>query len=144
MARCSTPRSDGGQRPAGRDLPAPRSAYRILERLCIRGWKIMTQTTSPLRALLNVEASASVPKLSNAQMLEAPENSAIRDIWLLPPDNPDLHAGRKLAVVETDAVEEFELTTVLTYFRSRGAHLDFIPPKKPTYPDSLAPQLPPR
>ena len=30
----------------------------------------MTQTTSPLRALLNVEASASVPKLSNAQMLE--------------------------------------------------------------------------
>ena len=27
------------------------------------------QTTSPLKALLNVEASASVPKLSNAQML---------------------------------------------------------------------------
>jgi hypothetical protein len=48
----------------------------------------MTQTTSPLRALLNVEASASVPKLSNAQMLDAAENSAIRDIWLLPPDNP--------------------------------------------------------
>ena len=44
----------------------------------------MTQTTSPLRALLDVEASASVPKLSNAQMLDAPENSAIRDIWLLP------------------------------------------------------------
>jgi hypothetical protein len=38
----------------------------------------MTQTTSPLRALLNVEASASVPKLSNAQMLDAAENSAIR------------------------------------------------------------------
>jgi hypothetical protein len=36
----------------------------------------MTQTTSPLRALLNVEASASVPKLSDAQMLDAPENSA--------------------------------------------------------------------
>jgi hypothetical protein len=46
----------------------------------------MTQTTSPLRALLNVEASASVPKRSNAQMLDAAENSAIRDIWLLPPD----------------------------------------------------------
>ena len=36
MARCSTPRSDGGQRPAGRDLLAHHSAYRILERLCIR------------------------------------------------------------------------------------------------------------
>jgi protease I len=69
----------------------------------------MTQTTSPLRALLNVEASASVPKLSNAQMLDAPENSAIRDIWLMPPDNPDLHAGRKVAVVATDGVEEIEL-----------------------------------
>src|SRR5712671_6051511 len=68
----------------------------------------MTQTTSPLRALLNVEASASVPKLSNAQMLDAPENSAIRDIWLLPPDNPNLHAGRMVAVVATDGVEENE------------------------------------
>src|SRR3982075_782667 len=103
---------------------------------------MMTQTTSPLRALLNVEASASVPKLSNAQMLEAPENSAIRDIWLLPPDNPDLHAGRKLAVVATDGVEEIELTTVLQYFRSRGAPVDLIVPKKPSYPDFLALQIP--
>jgi protease I len=34
-------------------------------------------------------------------MLDATENSAIRDIWLMPPDNPDLHAGRKVAVVAT-------------------------------------------
>jgi hypothetical protein len=40
----------------------------------------MIQTPSPLRAFLNVEASTSVLKLSNAQMLDAPENSAIRDI----------------------------------------------------------------
>jgi protease I len=56
-----------------------------------------------MRALLNVEASASVPRLSNAQMLDAPQNSAIRDIWLLPPDNPNLHAGRKVAVVATES-----------------------------------------
>jgi protease I len=74
------------------------------------------QTTSLLKALLNVEASASVPKLSKAQMLDAPENSAIRDIWVLPPDNPKLHAGRKVAVVATDGVEEIELTTILHYF----------------------------
>ena len=55
----------------------------------------MTQTTSPFRALLNLEASASLPKLSSAQMLDAPENSAIRDIWVSPPDNPNLHAGLK-------------------------------------------------
>src|SRR4030088_3762910 len=98
---------------------------------------MMTQATSPMRALLNVEASASVPRLSNAQMLEAPENSAIRDIWLLPPDNPNLHAGRKVAVVATDGVEEIELTHVLHYFRSRGAQGDLIAPKKTSYPDFL-------
>src|SRR5260370_3352983 len=102
----------------------------------------MTQTTSALRALLNVEASASVPKLSNAQILDAPENNAIRDIWLLPPDNPTLHAGRKVAVVATDGVEEIELNTVLHYFRSRGAQVDLIAPKKPTYPYFLGLQIP--
>jgi uncharacterized protein (TIGR02118 family) len=40
----------------------------------------MTQNTSPLSVLLNVEASASVPRLSNAQMLDAPGNSAIREV----------------------------------------------------------------
>src|SRR3979490_55009 len=103
----------------------------------------MTQTISPLRALLNVEASASLPRLSNAQMLDAPENSAIRDIWVLPPDKPKLHAGRKVAVVATDGVEEIELTTVLHYFRSRGAQVDLIAPKKPSSPDFLGLQTPP-
>ena len=72
----------------------------------------MTQTISPLRVLLNVEASAPLPRLSGALMLDAPENREIRDIWL-PPDNPSLHAGRKVAVVATDGVEEIELTTVM-------------------------------
>src|SRR5260221_12542314 len=103
----------------------------------------MTQTTSALRALLNVEASASVPKLSNAQMLDAPENSAIRDIWLLPPDNPKLHAGRKVAVVATDGVEEIELNTVLHYFRSLGAQVDLIATKNPRYPPFLGLHTPP-
>jgi protease I len=102
----------------------------------------MTQAISPFRALLNVETSPSVLRLSNAQMLDAPQNSAIRDIWLLPPDNPKLHAGRKFAVIATDGVEEIELTTVLHYFRSRGAHVDLIAPKKPSYPDFLGIQIP--
>jgi protease I len=101
----------------------------------------MTQTTSPLRALLNVEASTSLPRLSNAQMLEAPQNRAIRDTWLLP-ENPNLHTSRRVAVVATDGVEEIELTTVLHYFRSRGAQVDLIAPKKPSYPDFLGLQIP--
>jgi protease I len=102
----------------------------------------MTQTISPFRALLNLEASASLPKLSSAQMLDAPENSAIRDIWVLPPDNPKLHASRKIGVVATDGVEEIELTTILHYFRSRGAQVDLIAPKQPRYPDFLGIQFP--
>src|ERR1700733_10057778 len=102
----------------------------------------MTQLISPMRALLNLEASASVLKLSSAQMLDAPENSEIRDIWLLPPDNPNLHAGRRVAVVATDGVEEIELNTVLYYFRSRGARVDLISPQKPSYPDFLGLQIP--
>src|ERR1700738_108850 len=102
----------------------------------------MTLTTSLLKARLNVEASASVPKLSNAQMLDAPENSAIRDIWVLPPDNRKLHAGRKVAVVATDGGGEIALTSILHYFRSRGAQVDLIAPKKPSCPDFLGLQIP--
>src|ERR1700733_4156997 len=102
----------------------------------------MTQTTSPFRALLNLEASASVLKLSSAQICDATQNNAIRDIWLLPPDNPRLHAGRRVAVVATDGIEEIELNTVLYYFRSRGAQVDLISPKKPSYPDFLGLQIP--
>ena len=102
----------------------------------------MTQAISPLRALLNIEASAPLPRLSSALMLDAPENREIRDIWLLPPDNPSLHAGRKIAVVATDGVEEIELTTVMHYFRSGGAQVDLIAPKKPSYPDFLGLQIP--
>src|SRR3977135_78096 len=102
----------------------------------------MTQNTSPLRALLNLEASASMPKLSNAQMLDAPENSAIRDIWLLRPDNPKLHAGRKVAVVATDGVEEIELNTVLHVFRYGGAQVDLIAPNKPSNPYFHGIQIP--
>src|ERR1700744_5991151 len=102
----------------------------------------MTQMISSFRALLNLEASASVLRLSNAQMLDAPENSEIRDIWLLPPDNPKLHAGRRVAVVATDGIEEIELNTVLYYFRSRGAQVDLIAPKKPSYPDFFGLQIP--
>src|ERR1700733_15666119 len=101
----------------------------------------MTVAISPLRALLNVETSTPLPRLSSAMMLDAPQNRAIRDIWLLPPDNPNLHAGRRVAVVATDGVEEIELTPVLHYFRSRGAQAELIAPKKPSYPDLLGLQI---
>jgi hypothetical protein len=48
----------------------------------------MNEKVSLLKALLNVEASPSAPRLSNAKRLDAPENGAILDIWGLAPENP--------------------------------------------------------
>jgi protease I len=103
----------------------------------------MTETISQFRALRDIEALPSVPKLSNAQMLDAPQNREIRDIWLQPPEKPKLHAGKKIAVIATDGVEEIELTTTLHYYRARGAQVDLIAPKKRDYPDFLGLQIPP-
>ena len=102
----------------------------------------MSQNISLLKALLKVEASPSAPRLSSAQLLDAPENKAIQDIWALPPDNPRLHAGSKIAVLATDGVEEIEINTVLHYFRSRGAQVDLVAPRLPRYPTALGIQFP--
>ena len=104
--------------------------------------KFMSQNISLLKALLKVEASPSAPRLSSAQLLDAPENKAIQDIWALPPDNPRLHAGSRIAVLATDGVEEIEINTVLHYFRSRGARVDLIAPRLPRYPTALGIQFP--
>ena len=102
----------------------------------------MTENISPLRALLNSETSTALPKISNAQLLEDPQNKEVRDLWVLPAENPELLSGRKIAVVATDGVEEIELTTILHYFRTRGATIDLISPKMPTYPNFLGLQIP--
>jgi protease I len=104
--------------------------------------KFMSQNISLLKALLKVDASPSAPRLSSAQLLDAPENKAIQDIWALPPDNPRLHAGSKIAVLATDGVEEIEINTVLHYFRSRGAQVDLVAPRLPRYPTALGIQFP--
>jgi protease I len=75
-------------------------------------------------------------------MLDAPENKAIQDIWVLPPGDAELHVGKKIAVIATDGVEEIEVTTVLHYYRTRGAQVDLIAPKLPQYPAHLGIQFP--
>jgi len=50
--------------------------------------------------------------------------------------------GKKIAVISTDGVEEIELTTILHFFKSRGASVELIAPRKPSYPRSLGIQIP--
>jgi protease I len=102
----------------------------------------MTTDTSLLKALLSSEASPAVPRLSSAQMLDAPENKAILDIWRSPPLDPSVFKDRKIAVLATDGVEEIEINTILHYFRTRGAQVDLVVPKFPSYPESLGIQFP--
>jgi protease I len=102
----------------------------------------MANTVSTLQALLSTESSAAFPRVSTAQLLDAPENRALKDLWTEPPVNPSEFAGKKIAVISTDGVEEIELTTVMHYFKSRGASLDLIAPKKPSYPNHLGLQIP--
>jgi protease I len=102
----------------------------------------MTTSPSTLEALLATEASPTLPRLSAAQLLNAPENQALRALWTEAPAEPSIFADKKIAVISTDGVEEIEITTILHYFRSRGAVVHLIAPKKPSYPTSLGIQIP--
>lgn len=102
----------------------------------------MADNPSTLQALLSTESSAALPRISAAQLLDAPENKALRELWTVAPANPAEFAGKKIAVISTDGVEEIELTTVLHHFKSRGASVHLIAPKKPSYPNHLGLQIP--
>jgi protease I len=102
----------------------------------------MASNPSTLQALLSTESSAALPRISAAQLLDAPENKGLRELWTDAPTNPAEFAGKRIAVISTDGVEEIELTTVLHHFKARGASVDLIAPKKPSYPNYLGLQVP--
>jgi protease I len=94
------------------------------------------------RLLAASETSAAVPRISNAKMLSEPENKGIHDIWVNEPENTKEFAGKRIAVIATDGVEEIELTTVLHFFRSRGASVHLVSPKKPDFPAIFGIEIP--
>lgn len=102
----------------------------------------MITANSPYQALLAAETSAAHPRISAAQMLDAPENAALRQIWTEAPGNPALYAGKRIVVIATDGVEEIELTTILHFFKARGAVIHLAAPKKPRYPAYHGMQIP--
>jgi protease I len=102
----------------------------------------MATASSAFQALLASEAPTALPRISAAQLLDAPENAALRQIWTDPPAEPAAYAGKHIAVFATDGVEEIELTTILHFFKERGAVVHHIAPKKPNYPAYLGLQIP--
>lgn len=102
----------------------------------------MVTAPSAFQTLLATETSAAFPRISGAQLLDAPENAALRQIWTDPPSDPLAYAGKRIAVIATDGVEEIELTTILHFFKARGAVTHLIAPKKPKYPAYHGIQIP--
>lgn len=102
----------------------------------------MTSKQAAFRAVAISETSAAVPRISTAQMLEAEENKALTAIWTEAPANPSAFAGKKIAIIATDGVEEIELTTILHFFRTRGATTHLVSPKKTSYPPAFGIQIP--
>jgi deglycase len=66
----------------------------------------MATTLSTFQALLGTESSAALLRLSTAQLLDAPENSALKQSWVEPPTNPSEFAGKKIAVISTDGLDQ--------------------------------------
>ncbi len=102
----------------------------------------MSTEPSEFYALLSTETSTATPRISNAQLLDAPENRELRELWVKPPADPAAYAGKKIAVIATDGVEEIELTSILHFFKTRGALVHLVSPKKPVYPAHLGLQIP--
>jgi protease I len=119
--------------------------FQVLSQDCDRSNKgrlLMATAPTAFQALLATETSAAFPRISGAQLLDAPENAALRQIWTDPPGEPAVYAGKHIGVIATDGVEEIELTTILHFFRTRGAVTHLIAPKKPKYPAYLGMQIP--
>jgi protease I len=64
----------------------------------------MADNPSTSQALLSTESSAALPRISAAQLLDAPENKALRELWTEVPTNSAKFAGRKTVVISTDGV----------------------------------------
>lgn len=77
-------------------------------------------------------------KLLNAT--EEP-NKALKSLLNEPANSIELK-GKKVAIVVTDGVEEIELVFVSAILRERGATVDIISPRKPSYPPQFGAFVP--
>lgn len=92
--------------------------------------------------ILATESTAMVPRISTAKLLAQPENHDLNVLITNPPANPRQFAGKRVAVITSDGVEEIELTATLEYFRKRGAEVEILAPAMPHFPDRFGVQIP--
>jgi protease I len=85
-----------------------------------------------------------VPRLNTTLLMNAKgaDNEGFRKFLLEKAANPTELAGKRVAVLSTDGVEEIELIGVLRYLRERGAHADLVSPRRPVLPPQFGVQYP--
>ena len=100
------------------------------------------QTVAAYTALLQTEGTPIAPRISTPFLLAQPENTELRELLTKPPREHLLYAGKRVAVISTDGVEEIELTAAFQYLRDRGAIVHLLAPGRPDYPARFGVQIP--
>jgi len=85
-----------------------------------------------------------VPRLSTEDLIMngSEEGEGLKDYLLSEPDDPSLLAGKRIALIATDGVEQIEVTGPMGWFRSRGATVEVVSPRKLDLPPKFGVQMP--
>ncbi len=104
-------------------------------------------TAAPPHPVMRVqafEAAPTVPRLSVPLMAtaEGELNGELLRFLTEPPADPSLLAGKRIAVLATNGVEEVELTVPLAWARERGATVHLVSPRVDPAPNAYGVQMP--
>jgi protease I len=99
---------------------------------------------SPAERLAAFEGETLVPRLSTLQLLNGggPQNETLKRFLLSAPANPSQLAGKRIAVVSADGVEEIEILAPIVSLRERGATVDLVAPRYQPLSPTLGVQYP--
>jgi protease I len=108
--------------------------FLMLPVLCLTG--LANESVSALRSAQATAASPLVPTLNTNLLLsyDAPANAALRRFVSDLPENPQKLAGKRVALLSTDGVEEIELTVTYAALLARGATVHLVSPRAQDFP----------
>ena len=95
---------------------------------------------APLMASAHGGLFDKVPSLSTEQLLR--ENAGLRRLFTETPANPQQFAGKRIAILTTDGVEQIELEANRDFFKKRGALVEIVAPHLPQYPEKFGVHYP--
>lgn len=105
---------------------------------------VLSAASTSVTRVRETAASVAIPTLSTALMATA-DGELNRELLALmveePPEKKSL-AGRRIAILSTNGVEELELTVPMRWLRDRGATVDLVSPRIEIGPNPFGVQMP--